>query len=537
MCEKRLKDPIYGYISIEESLFSQIIDTAEFQRLRRISQTSYSPLFSSAVHNRFVHSLGVYYLGTLVTRTLNKDDSVDEKRKRYHKIFELACLLHDVGHAPFSHTGESFFLNPSGDRERLHKKISELTEDNELLDDIANKSYKAAPHEIVSVIVALEKYGCLFENSVEKSFFARCILGYPYVNLDENGCVERGYLNCLISLLNSKIIDVDKLDYLIRDAYITGFNTVKIDYERFLSCVRINKVDGEFKLLYRKGAISVIENIIYAHDCEVKWMQTHPIVLYESYLLQQAMSELSVKYPHLFSYESLTTEGFKEDGFSIRLLDDGDIIFLMKNNSSQFVEEYFDRNLRLHPIWKSESEYKALFSKGYGNEIFQQVEEQVIGVCKSLNTYLFNEETRKKCYEDYNTIKEESPKTENFKILCERKENNCKLLDDIYEVLIDNDKSERFVILEAKQFNSGFLKEEMDNIELDFGDNKSCKFKEVTNILKADRSDRTAYFYIFCSKNRRKLIDKGNLAIILGKHALDEKTAVEKYELEEAFRK
>lgn len=59
---KRLKDPIYGYIDIDDDIIDYIIDTATFQRLRTIIQTSYAPLFASAVHNRFVHSLGVYHL-------------------------------------------------------------------------------------------------------------------------------------------------------------------------------------------------------------------------------------------------------------------------------------------------------------------------------------------------------------------------------------------------------------------------------------------------------------------------------------------
>ncbi len=65
---KRFKDPVYGYIDIDETVISNIIDTAGFQRLRNIIQTSYSPLYSSAVHNRFVHSLGVYHLGCIISK-------------------------------------------------------------------------------------------------------------------------------------------------------------------------------------------------------------------------------------------------------------------------------------------------------------------------------------------------------------------------------------------------------------------------------------------------------------------------------------
>ena len=70
MRNKKLKDPLYGYIIIPNEIVKNVIDTAPFQRLRRITQTSYSPLYASAVHNRFVHSLGVYHLGRIAAETL-----------------------------------------------------------------------------------------------------------------------------------------------------------------------------------------------------------------------------------------------------------------------------------------------------------------------------------------------------------------------------------------------------------------------------------------------------------------------------------
>lgn len=154
---KRFKDPIYGYVEIDETIITNIVDTAGFQRLRNIIQTSYSPLYSSAVHNCFVHSLGVYHLGCIVSESIarNKDEFVESGDiERYLKIFELACLLHDLGHAPFSHTGEEFYLE-NGKRDILHNFIIELTGDEDLEEEIKSKNYKAAPHELMSVIVAL----------------------------------------------------------------------------------------------------------------------------------------------------------------------------------------------------------------------------------------------------------------------------------------------------------------------------------------------------------------------------------------------
>lgn len=309
---KRFKDPIYGYIDIDENIISNIVDTAGFQRLRNIIQTSYSPLYSSAVHNRFVHSLGVYHLGRIVSESIvrNKNEFIEiEEIERYLKIFELACLLHDLGHAPFSHTGEDFYLE-NGKRNLLHNVIIELTGDEDLEEEIERKNYKAAPHELMSVIVALRDYGFLFQSHEEKSFFARCIIGYPYAKREE---IKNSFLNCIISLLNSTVIDVDKLDYLIRDAYITGFDTVSIDYVRLLQSISLRKEEQKYQIVYKKGAISVIENVVYAHDAERKWLQNHPIVQYEAYLLQSSIEALKSKYTNvdLFSYEALTEDGIE----------------------------------------------------------------------------------------------------------------------------------------------------------------------------------------------------------------------------------
>ena len=142
---KSFKDPIYGYIEIDNHIITTVIDTPEFQRLRNIIQTSYSPLYSSAVHNRFVHSLGVYHLGKFLSQNIQKKlpDSLykaikQEEAARCFEIFELSCLLHDVGHAPFSHTGEDFYLK-DGDRKELHKEIIKLTGDQDLKKEISEK--------------------------------------------------------------------------------------------------------------------------------------------------------------------------------------------------------------------------------------------------------------------------------------------------------------------------------------------------------------------------------------------------------------
>jgi HD superfamily phosphohydrolase len=118
---KVIKDPIYGYIEIPVEYFLFFIDTSIFQRLRRIEQTGARVLYPAAHHDRFVHSLGVFHLGKLAFQNLKRNsfNLLNETQwKKYQKTFEIACLLHDCGHAPFSHTFEEYFV--------LGSKISEI---------------------------------------------------------------------------------------------------------------------------------------------------------------------------------------------------------------------------------------------------------------------------------------------------------------------------------------------------------------------------------------------------------------------------
>lgn len=531
---KRFKDPIYGYIDIDENIISNIVDTAGFQRLRNIIQTSYSPLYSSAVHNRFVHSLGVYHLGCIVSESIarNKNEFIEiEEPERYLKIFELACLLHDFGHAPFSHTGEDFYLE-NGKRNLLHNVIIELTGDEDLEEEIERKNYKAAPHELMSVIVALRDYGFLFQNDEEKSFFARCIIGYPYAKREE---IKNSFLNCIISLLNSTVIDVDKLDYLIRDAYITGFDTVSIDYVRLLQSISLRKEEQKYQIVYKKSAISVIENVVYAHDAERKWIQNHPIVQYEAYLLQSSIEALKNRYTNvdLFSYEALTEEGIEIfDNYRISLLCDADITFLMKNLNNDSGKEYFRRKDRRHPLWKSEAEYKAIFNVGYTDTIFEIVENALEGLCKYLNFVCKSQEINKAaldaCKKDMENAQRllEAAETnkEKLEALIVEKGKHLQWLEALETFANEQKIDFDFVILKANQFNSGFAKEAFAKIQIEFDSlSKPCFFEKVTNTLKAEKSARDKFFYLFYRRiNKKNKINLRSLAVILGKIALQE---------------
>lgn len=516
MGSKRFKDPIYGYIEIEENLIAQVVDTAAFQRLRDVIQTSYSPLYSSAVHNRFVHSIGVYHLGEIAAQAFYNslcEQSSQEIQgiQSYIEIFKLACLLHDVGHAPFSHTGEQFYLL-NGIYFRLHEELIKLTGDDLLQEEIADKGYKAAPHELMSVIVALKEYADIIPDD-KKSFFARCIIGYKYsVGLNQ----EKSCLNCLIELLNSKIIDVDKIDYLIRDSYMAGFDTASIDYVRLLGSICIAKNEkGYYKICFNKSAVSAIENVVYAHDAECKWTQNHPTVLYEAYLIENALKKImeQILKTDQLTEDFLSVKGVEVESLGkVSLMGDSDLLYLMKNlKEDSFAKEYYNRGMRKHPLWKTEAEFQAIFKDQEDklDVIEKEFEELRLLLVKQELPFIIDEKALQIIQKERKSLQRKIKNTtgaekERLSATLEANMLHIEWMKIFEKFAREKDIDFEFLIIYTKQFNSSFRKPEFGDIEIIFPELKSpCKFSEVSNVLTSGRSKAEKFFFIYYNRKEK----------------------------------
>lgn len=283
---KTIKDSVHGYISVSKCFFDHIIDTEYFQRLRNIEQTGMRVLYPNAKHDRYCHSLGVFHLGNKAVDALLDNFSQDKlwNISSDHKsilfwaknkvLFLIACILHDIGHTPFSHSLEyQIYRNsgPKGINDRIAEKIVEYEHhDSSETSNMSIKIKSSASHEQLGALLVLEKMEKNIENifddliamsypninssnilvseyykynpTIDKidlksdlCFIARMILGLKY----EDFLPENQIRNCFVELLNGGNFDVDKLDYIIRDTKMSGINNVSIDVERLLNSICI----------------------------------------------------------------------------------------------------------------------------------------------------------------------------------------------------------------------------------------------------------------------------------------------------------
>ncbi len=211
-----INDPIYGFISIPRENIFQVINHPYFQRLRRISQLGLTQyVYPGARHSRFEHALGATHLMGLSLNSL-RSKGIEITEEEYNAT-QLAILLHDVGHGPFSHTLEHSLV------EGVHHEHISTIIMNEL-----NKEFDGALDCTIKI----------FEDKHPKKFLHQLV---------------------------SSQLDMDRMDYLNRDSFYTGVSEGIVNYDRIINKLNVhnNELVVEYKGLYSVEKFITARRLMY----------------------------------------------------------------------------------------------------------------------------------------------------------------------------------------------------------------------------------------------------------------------------------
>jgi hypothetical protein len=234
--KKIVNDPVYGFISIPDEFIFDVIEHPYMQRLRRIMQLGLSHLvYPGAIHTRFHHVLGAMHLMTQAVATIRrKGHEITQEEER---AVNLAILLHDIGHGPFSH---------------------------------------ALEYDIVCG-VSHEQISGYFIERISKEFgddLSRALLIF-------NNTYSKPFLHQLVS----SQLDMDRLDYLNRDSFYSGVSEGIIGSDRLIEMINVH--DGNL-VLEEKGIYS-IEKFIVARRLMYWQVYLHKTVVVAENMLIHAL--------------------------------------------------------------------------------------------------------------------------------------------------------------------------------------------------------------------------------------------------------
>ena len=252
---KVLRDPVHGYIHVDLEVVWNVINSAWFQRLRRIRQLGGANMvYHCAEHTRFGHSLGVY---EIVRRMVTEISDIKESLSDYEKVcVMLAGLLHDIGHGPFSHTFEA--ITTTSHEDFSCRIIEENTEITKILES-------------------------------EKAGLAK----------DVADIIRHEAKNPLLSQIISSQLDADRMDYLLRDAYFTGTAYGQFDLERILRTIRTHNGN---RLVVKQSGVYAVENYIMSRYHMYWQVYYHPVARsYENIMHCMFQRLLDIKDAKAFS--------------------------------------------------------------------------------------------------------------------------------------------------------------------------------------------------------------------------------------------
>ena len=281
---KIINDPVYGFITIDDDLIHRIISHPYYQRLRRIHQMALAHLvYPGAVHTRLIHSLGAYHLMCNALHEL-KGKGIDITKEE-EQAAKIAILLHDIGHGPYSHALENVLI-------------------------------KGISHEVISLMI-IQKLNLEFEGKLSMA-----------IDIFKNE-----YPKKFLHQLMSGQLDVDRMDYLIRDSFFTGVSEGVIGYDRIIKMLTVHNNE----LMIEEKGIHSIEKFLVSRRFMYWQVYLHKTVLVAEKMLVKIIeraksvgAQSPSKVLNLFLNEEYLKDGLEKNLENFCLLDDGDVLFAVK---------------------------------------------------------------------------------------------------------------------------------------------------------------------------------------------------------------
>ena len=362
---KIINDPIYGFITIPNSLIFDIIEHPYFQRLRRVAQMGLSNMvYPGANHTRFHHAIGCMHLmqkAVYVLRNKNVVISDEEANALY-----VAILLHDIGHGAFSHALEHSIVNGVSHEEISLKFMRAL---NDEFDGQLNLAIQ------------------IFEGKYHREF--------------------------LYQLISSQL-DIDRLDYLKRDSFYTGVTEGNISSDRLIAMM--NVVNDEL-VIEQKGIYSVEKFIIarrlmywqvYLHKTGLVAENTLVNVLKRAKELATRGVDLPAgKAFKYFLYNTITENNFTDDTLkTFSELDDYDVMSAIKEwvHHEDFVLSSLSKMIIHRNLLKIEIQDEP-FTEKYKNDIYKKISENKDIEKEDLNYFVLSNKIEHQAYNTNKPIK------------------------------------------------------------------------------------------------------------------------------------
>jgi HD superfamily phosphohydrolase len=278
-----IKDSVHDHIAVD-GVAAALLETPPVQRLRRVAQLgTVTMVYPSANHTRFEHSLGVYHLADRALSHLGIEGQQAERVR-------AAALLHDVGHAPYSHNIEDIIHRETG---KYHDDVDGLLDSGAVARVLAEHGLN--PDNVAGLV---------------------------------GGDGELGQLV-------SGELDVDRMDYLVRDAHHTGVPYGTIDHERLVRELRF--VDGE--LVLDEGNVQTAESLLLARALMNPTVYAHHVARIAKSMLRRGTERL------LDATDTTATE--------LRRWDDADLLVALRHceATAEYARRLSERDLYKRAVW------------------------------------------------------------------------------------------------------------------------------------------------------------------------------------------